>query len=462
MTTTPIWSQIGYARALNGIGSVLQSRGQYREALEYHQQALTIFRERKNDIGTSRALNDIGTARQALEQYDEALACFQESLRLREEIGSRQTQTTTLISLGRYYSEVGDHSDAQRALHRALTLSMEINAKPRVFQTHLALSESYAAQGDFENALAHYKLYHEVREQVAGDQTTARIRNLQVNYEVERSEREAEIERLRNVELREKNDELEQLLDELKRTQGQLVQSGKMAALGHLVAGVVHEMNSPLGSIVSSLDVARRCLDRLHSVDASVAVNDSRAWPLTSLSRAESALQRVSSITGSLKSFARLDEARFQITDIHAGLESSLILALANPSREVTVRKEYGDLPAVPCYPGELNQVFINILTNAVEAIESHGVITITTELSKDRVSITIADDGVGISPEQQAHLFEPSFVKSGRRMKAGLGLFTVYNIMMQHNGSINVTSEVGKGTAVTLCWPLDLSPTAD
>lgn len=451
-------SQIGFARALNGIGSVLHAQQQHEEALTYHEHALAIFRERNNDIGTSRALNDLGMVRQALKQFDEALVHFQESLRLREAIGSRQTQTSTLISLGRYYSELGQHCEAQAALHRALTLSMEINAKPRVFQTHLALSESYAAQGDFENSLAHYKLYHEVREQVLGDQAAARIRNLQVDFEVERSEREAEIERLRNVELREKNDELEQLLDELKRTQGQLVQSEKMAALGGLVAGIVHEMNSPLGAIVSSLDVAERCLSKLNDADDSRR-DELESMAAENLRRAEHALERVSTITRSLKNFARLDEAKFQITDIHPGLESSLVLALANPSKDIVVTREFGDSISVPCYPGELNQAFINVLTNAVDAIKSSGEIMIATKFNDREVSVTITDDGVGISPEQQAHLFEPSFVKSGSRVKTGMGLFTVYNIMQMHQGTIKVSSEVGQGTTVILTWPRDLSP---
>ena len=131
------------------------------------------------------------------------------------------------------------------------------------------------------------------------------------------------------------------------------------------------------------------------------------------------------------------------------------------PIPEVKARTEivkiYGNIPPVACYPGELNQVFMHLLTNAAQAIAEKGSIIIQTSMEDQNVQICIADDGVGIPPEKIEHLFDPDFTKDGVRVKAGLGLFTSYNIIKKHKGQIKVESEVGKGTKFTILLPLNL-----
>ena len=458
--------EIGVGRAMSNVGTAYQSKGDIDKAREYHEQSLAIFRKNDNKLGLSRALNDLGLVHQSLGEFDEARRCHEEALALRDEVGNKQAKSTSLINLGTLFLEQNKVDEALENLHRALTLAMEINAKPRIYQANLALSDAHEAAGDFENALAHYKIYQQVREEVLGDQAATQLRNMQIDFETLETKREAEINRLKNVELREKNDQLEELLRELKEAETQLIQQEKMAALGKLVAGVVHEMNTPLGAINSVADTVARCIVNIvDELESAESVDDLRAS--RKFSRAIDVLRqdsritadaasRISRIVGSLKSFIRLDEASYQEVDIHEGLDSTITLLEHDFGARIEVVRDYGELPLVRCYPSELNQVFMNLLSNASQAIDGSGKITVRTNEQGGYVRVEFSDTGVGIPSEQLVTIFEPIISKKGSRVKAGMGLFTSYNIIQKHHGNIEVMSEVGAGTTFTVIIPVD------
>jgi AhpD family alkylhydroperoxidase len=266
--------------------------------------------------------------------------------------------------------------------------------------------------------------------------------------------------------LKERNIQLQQLLDELRATQAQLVQSEKMAALGKLVAGLVHEINTPVGAINSAADVSRRSVAKILDVlDTSRTLDDTakRSQLQDSLKALQNidpvtaaATERITKIVTSLKSFSRLDEAALQKIDLHDCLETTLTLIEHDLGDRIDVMKDYGDIPQVLCYPGELNQVFINLLANGIQAIKGSGTITIRTFEENENVHVKIADTGVGIPADQVQHLFDPGFSKKGVRVKAGMGLFISYNIVQKHGGQLNVESEVGKGSTFTITLPTD------
>ena len=463
----PEEAKVAVGRALTGLGTVYQSLGDHQKALEHHNRALALYEESGNRLGESRALNDLGTLYQHLEDSERALQLHLKSLKIREEIGARQAQSTSLINLGHIYLQENDTTEALEVLHKALAIARDIKAKPRIHQAHKALSEAYELDGDLARALEHHRAYHRVREEVLGDETNLKIKNLEVSFAVDTARKEAEIFRLKNVELKEKNEQLQQLLKELKETQTQLIQSEKMAALGTLVAGVVHEINSPLGGINSAVDVTARCIANiiklLETYQTIDEIRSSRQLEryLNVLESSNQisvvASERITRIVRSLKSFARLDQATFQKADLHEGLESTLTLIEHNFRDHIKIEKEYGELPQVTCYPAELNQVFMNLLTNAAQAMPGEGTITIRTSVENGNVHVKIADTGIGIPPEQMPTLFEPSFTKKGSRVKAGIGLFTCYNIMAKHQGRLQVESEVGKGSTFTMILPTDL-----
>jgi AhpD family alkylhydroperoxidase len=268
------------------------------------------------------------------------------------------------------------------------------------------------------------------------------------------------------VELSHRNVELQELLEELQRTQAQLVQSEKMAALGKLVAGVVHEMNTPLGTLNACLDVTARSVSGILAVleghrPSEADGNDERLQgPVQALRDvapvSEQASRRISELIGNLKSFARLDEEGLQSVDLHQGLDNTLALLEPDLRGSIHVAKQYGRIPAVVCYPAELNQVWMNLFLNARQAIRGEGTITVRTACDTDNVRIEIADTGIGILPERIAHLFDPRFSRGGGRVKAGMGLFISYNIVQKHRGRIEVTSQLGRGSSFTVSLPRD------
>jgi signal transduction histidine kinase len=322
-------------------------------------------------------------------------------------------------------------------------------------------------KGDPATALKHHQEFHRVKEEVMGEEAVARVKNLQITFAVEKSEHETEIARLKNVELKEKNQQLQELLDELRATQSQLVQSEKSAALGGIVAGVVHELNTPLGVITSATDLAAKCtedvVEVLQSGESIEEIRDSRSLQasLEALSdncrATDLAIARIEKVVGSLKSFARLDGAVFEQVDVHEGVETTLTLLENRLQGRIEVMREFGQLPRISCYPSEINQVFMNLLTNAIQAIEGPGRITIRTRRTGGRVELEFSDTGVGIHADRIEHLFDPTFTRTGSRVKASLGLVACYNIIQKHSGEISVSSEVGLGSTFTVILPVGL-----
>jgi two-component system NtrC family sensor kinase len=258
---------------------------------------------------------------------------------------------------------------------------------------------------------------------------------------------------------------VEERTRELKEAQAQLIMREKMASLGNLVAGVAHEINNPVGAVHSAADVMKRCIRQIKTVLKTgrtlEAVNRSDKFQNTIKILEDNndvttiASDRIQKIVKSLRTFARLDEAEYQKADVHEGLESTLTLIHHKIKERITIIKEYGEVPQIYCYPNQLNQVFMNILMNAIQAIKKKGRIIIKSHLEDNRVKISISDNGEGISPENINKLFNPGFTTRGVGVGTGLGLSISYNIIQKHDGEIKIESEVGKGTTFTIILPV-------
>lgn len=269
--------------------------------------------------------------------------------------------------------------------------------------------------------------------------------------------------------LRNEAEELERLVQErtrdLRDSQAKLVQQEKMAALGKLVAGVAHEMNTPIGTINSNADTLSRSLQKLRLLLTSEACpesvrQDRKLNQLLSMVEDiarinQIACERIVGIVGSLRNFARLDEADQKMADLHEGLESTLTLVHHELKNRIRVVREYGDIPEIHCHPNKINQVFMNLLVNAAQAIEGEGAITIRTFREGDIVNVQFSDTGAGIRPENLSRIFDPGFTTKGVGVGTGLGLSIVFQIIHDHGGSIDVDSEVGKGSTFTLRLPV-------
>jgi signal transduction histidine kinase len=238
----------------------------------------------------------------------------------------------------------------------------------------------------------------------------------------------------------------------------QLIQSEKMAALGLLVAGVAHEINTPMGAIHSNNDIMTRAVGKVRKLLEPAPDKEVRRL-LDILGEVcrnnEIATERIMKIVGSLKNFARLDEAERKKVDIHDGIESTLSLLRHQLRNRIRIVKSFGDIPEIECYPNELNQVFMNILVNAAQAIKHRGEITVKTWREGDRVKIAISDTGVGIPPENLSKVFDPGFTTKGVGLGTGLGLSICYKIVQEHRGTIEAESSK-QGTTFTISIPLN------
>lgn len=273
---------------------------------------------------------------------------------------------------------------------------------------------------------------------------------------------------------------LTELNSRLKQAQTQLMQSEKMASIGLLAAGVAHEINNPIGYIHSNLGTLEvyvkkflavleeyerieRAMPDMSEVFADVAaIRKDQDWDylkqdvLALLNESHEGVERVTKIVHNLKDFSRIDtEEKWQADDIHHGLDSTLNVIWNELKYTCEVRKEYGTLPLVECMLSQLNQVFLNLLVNAAQAIETRGTITIRTGHAEDWIWVEISDTGTGIAPEHIGSIFDPFFTTKPVGKGTGLGLSVSYSIVQKHHGRIEVESMVGKGTVFRVWLPV-------
>jgi two-component system NtrC family sensor kinase len=269
--------------------------------------------------------------------------------------------------------------------------------------------------------------------------------------------------------LKGKIQELEKANNEIRDTQAKLVHTAKMASLGQLVAGVAHELNNPIGFIYSNMSHLRDYSQKLiHLVEVAEKTPGSLqaekekadlayiAKDLPKLiSSCEDGARRTRDIVLGLRNFSRLEESQIKLVDLHEGLEDTLRLLAGELRNRIKVVKNFGTLPKVECYPSQLNQVFMNVLSNAAQAIENDGEIQITTKaLGEDRVEVAIKDSGKGMNKQTLEKIFDPFFTTKSLGRGTGLGLSISYGVVQKHGGEILVSSEVGKGTEFKIILP--------
>jgi signal transduction histidine kinase len=247
---------------------------------------------------------------------------------------------------------------------------------------------------------------------------------------------------------------------ELQEIQLQLMQSEKLSSLGQLVAGVAHELNNPIGFVHANLQLLDEFIDKLsRAQDAGTDTEQIRAAIAKLLSRSREGTHRVKEIVQDLRAFSRMDQAELQDADLHEELDRTLGLMEPRFKDGVTVVREYGDLPRVRCYPGQLNQVFLNLLMNACDAMGCQGSVQITTTMIPEGVRLEFQDDGPGIPPELLNRLFEPFFTTKEVGKGTGLGLSLSHGIIERHRGKFTVKSNLGEGATFVIELPLDASP---
>lgn len=301
------------------------------------------------------------------------------------------------------------------------------------------------------------------------------------------------------AQVEERTHDLSTALVELKSSQAQLIQSEKMASLGQMVAGVAHEINTPLGYARGNADIVKTSLLEIRevcgqqknalsliaegvapeqqvadaltqaiSLDEDLATDDLIEELDNLLADTEHGLHTISELVASLKDFSRVDRSRNDLFDVNQGIESSLKIAQNHLKGNVEVKKVFGKVPEIECSPSQLNQIFLNIITNAAQAIDStgreDGKIYIHTAVEEGGVGIRILDNGCGMDEETRARIFEPFFTTKPVGQGTGLGMSIIFRIIEDHGGRIEVKSVQGKGSEFRVWLPLkqaDIEPEA-
>jgi signal transduction histidine kinase len=260
--------------------------------------------------------------------------------------------------------------------------------------------------------------------------------------------------RERSAQLEGANRDLAEAYAELKNAEVQLVHSEKMASLGRLVAGVAHEINNPVSFIASSVAPLRTRLAALAAeTPPEVAALLREAEEIVGV-MARGA-ERTAAIVKDLRSFSRLGEAARKPVDLHEGLDMSIRLLEPRWRDRIVIHRDYGPLPRVECDPGQMNQVFMNVIANACDAIAGHGNVWIATRAEGDAVTVTIRDDGAGMEPAVMARVFDPFFTTKDVGGGTGLGLAIAHGIVTGHGGRILVESAPGRGATFRIVLPL-------
>lgn len=278
-----------------------------------------------------------------------------------------------------------------------------------------------------------------------------------------------------NQKMKSVNHHLFGIIARLRETQSQLLTAEKMASLGVLTAGVAHEINNPVNFIYTGINslakeyneliivvnqivtLAGQCerlkdeiqeLKQLADFDEIVEI-----IPQT-IEDIKVGAQRTADIVKGLRNFSRIDRDNMQLANVHEGIDAALLLLRNKFKNHIRVIKDYGSLPNVLCYPGKLNQAFLNIISNAIDAIPEKGEIIIKTSIDQNKIQIVIHDNGKGISPEIKDKIFDPFFTTKTVGQGVGLGLSITYSIIQEHNGSIDVKSDQKHGTEFTILLP--------
>jgi len=504
-------NKAGVAYSLISIAQTYLKLGIITESLECLNNSSQIFFELKDSFGLSLTLHNKGLLYKETGEIDSATVYFNEALKMGQEAGSPIRIRNASQELSDIYADQQKFKEAYQmyALYKE-TYDSLYHEENLVKITQLVLQNEYEQreliqlaqiekQKQFRNYLmlsfglvlilviVIFNRYFIKRKA----NISLQLKNKEIESQRDKLERLFVSLRVKNDELSEQNkkisaqkdrlitlnDEINSTLEDLTQAQAQLVQSEKMASLGQLTAGVAHELNNPLNFITTSINPLQRNIEDLltllsrydsiaedrkfgggfsdvlemkENLDYTFLVKETKNL----LKGITEGASRSEHIVKGLRTFSRMDENEFKSVDIHEGIESTLLLLRNMMKDKISVHKNFNANQVIECLPGKLNQVFMNVLTNSILAIDENGDIYIETSEFDDKIRISIRDNGIGMPPEVMEHIFEPFYTTRAVGKGTGLGLSISYSIIEEHDGTIEVLSEPGLGTEFIITLP--------
>lgn len=436
----------GSGFALNNVAMVYVEAGEPGKALAHAQESLAIARELEHRGMEINALDTVGAAYLGLGECEQALVHFQGSADLAAELGDRHGELAAWFHIGAAHHQLSQGEKARSSLQRALSLAEELDDREQMRACHQKLAQLYEGAGNNEQALVHYKRFHAADAAIYRERAAMRFKTLQVMHRTESARQEAEIARLRSV-------ELEREIAE-RKTQ-------KMESLGLLAGGIAHDFNNLLVGIMGQASLA------LFKLNAEAPAREH-------VEKAVRSAKRASELTHQMLAYSGRGHFDLQHVDVNALIrENEVHLAAAVPG-DVKLEIQLADrVPVIEADPGQLQQLVIDLLLNAGEAShDGQGRVLLATcvrdisgeapeyarhtgqPLAPGRyVSLTVEDDGPGMSPETVGRIFDPFFTtkEKGR----GLSLAAVLGIVRGHKGGLAVRSNPGEGTQIEALFPV-------
>ncbi len=487
---------------LRNMANVYAGQKRYEEAEQHYLMAIDSFSADRNNQFIIQARRLLGEMLVDMGRYQEAEGNYRTALQYAEQINNQGARGRVYLNLGRLYYQQDRHADALAELEQAHNYLASSNTFPELRDAYQLTSEIHEASGDNQQALYYFKAFDSIKDTLVTTESARNMAELRTQYDIAQKEQqiallEANSRRDRAARLAllaglivsilaaalilRANARRKRAFAVLQATQAQLIQSEKMASLGQLTAGVAHEINNPVNFIATSVDALKldvedlqRLLDELvklqenpedpakvqalltlaKSIDLPYLQNELRE--LTA--NIEIGAHRTQDIVAALRGYSRESEGEFRKGDIHDTLNASVLILHHKLSDRIELHREYGQLPKVSCMANRLHQVFINLLDNAIQAIEDEGKIVITTSHleAKHSVRISILDSGKGMSEETRNNAFNPFFTTKEVGQGTGLGLYVSYGIIQQHGGRISIHPGPEKGTEVVIELPVE------
>lgn len=495
----PIPAAMGFS--LKNIGRIYFLQKDYDLALNFYQAALDTF-VRHNNYQFVQQLNQyIGAVYRDKKQYELAEKHFLESLTVAQKIGGGGIKAKIYGELGNLYKEMGRLNEAEKHYLQTIEIAKGTDDQFSIYEKgHLALAELYETKGQYADALDRYKAYITVKDSLFNENSSRELAELRTQYETE--QKVALLEEKQKRHTRERNLLIFGLLllvglgfllfresrkkqgafEELQKTQTQLIQGEKMASLGQLTAGIAHEINNPINFVSSNVHALKLDFEDLqpllekvqeleHASDQKEVIEEiihlNKNLETNYLAEEihqliegiERGASRTHNIVLGLRTFARSTGNEYIKANLHQGLESTLTILNSKIGHRIKVHKNFQEIPLVECHFDKINQVFMNILNNAIDAIPEDGDIYISTTQQEDQVFIEIKDSGKGMDTTTQQRIFEPFFTTKDIGKGTGLGMAISYGIVQQHQGSISLESELGRGSTFTIGLPVKQKP---
>lgn len=472
------------------IGEIFVSENKLDSALIYEMKAKEVY---TGSMDLPYILNVIGKVYRLKKNYELAIKYHQQAFDSAKVFDAKLDMAQALFGTAETLKELKNYTSAIKSYGQAETILNTIGLEESydLEKVYAGLSYSYSQLKDYENAYKYQSLLLTLKEKIYNLEVDKKLETKLFEFEIEKKQGEINLQDeviskqklIRNAfvggfllvllligvvynryRIKQKsNAALSKTLTELKETQAHLVQSEKMASLGQLTAGVAHEINNPINFVSSNLKPLKRNFEELigvitkkHELSESDLV-ETIAETNQLLIGIEDGANRTIEIVKGLRNFSRHEENEKKKANINEGIESTLLLKNnLLTEKNIEVEKSLGTLPEVECFAGEMNQVFMNIISNAIEAIGQDGKINIATSLENKHVKILIKDSGRGMTDEIIKKIFDPFFTTKDVGKGTGLGLSVSYGIIEKHHGKIEVRSEAGIGSEFLIWLPVE------